>query len=296
MRYDTDQKWHYRRVLWTEISNHWREYVDDGPDWPSIFILDTAPALETEYLVGLGVPECAIHVCNDNPAHVASVKKRFRGVHTHGVDAGRAFADVAGNGGSTPIINLDFCGNISRELLAQLHAMGRSGVLPVSNESGALFAVTLLSGRESPSITSLMSRIGEKRADQALDQPYQPDSYLELSKSDKTRLALVVAAAGFRPRILQAWKYQSISRQPMLVALFSALAEHPDFIAPPRSPKRGATEQRLRDHQRACDWWMMESDGVAARKTIRRAVDQVLMSRPSFSADSITSETIRHAV
>ncbi len=270
MKYDTPQKAHYRKVVWDVLS---RDEEVPGP----IFILDTGACLETAYLVDRGYAQDAIHVCNQQAADVAAIKRRFADVHTYGVDAGRAFMRMKADGISVETANLDFCGNISREILQQLHDIGHSGVLrDAGNEWGtASVAVTLLSGRESPAIMRTLTAISP-HARIALGGADDADAVTRLSDSDASRLAIAITAMGMEPHIRETWKYLSPSRQPMLVAAVE-LGPDDEWRKPPRWGKNDDMNRIARSS------WLRRDGGRLARCFIRHHVDEILMSRATFA-------------
>lgn len=148
MNYDFSKKRQYRREIQAFAE---RELTDIPRSKRRVAYLDTGQALETDFWVRAGYRPGNLHAINFNPAECAHITRKTlaRGyrVNTYGRDAAVAIGIVLAEGG-VDVVNLDFCGPLSKERLNDLSII--SDLLIVNQDRGVI-SVTLLRGRESES-------------------------------------------------------------------------------------------------------------------------------------------------
>jgi hypothetical protein len=111
------------------------------------FVIDTTDGLEVDQALRSGFEEGNLHVCNVNPAIVATLKRRHPGITTYGVDADAALRRAHKQGERFDVISLDLCGPISERTLDTLDA-----ARAVVNGQGRV-GLTIMRGREPDGIT-----------------------------------------------------------------------------------------------------------------------------------------------
>lgn len=150
--YSSPVKHEWRERVWLQFGAWLRREVRP---LSSVFMVETTEANEIETALRHGYAEKNLHVCNVNPAIVATLKRRFPSITTYGVDADRALRRSFEAGIRFDLISLDLCGPLSLRTLDVLDA-ARSSV----NGFG-MIALTMLRGREPHNI--LMDIPGDSR-------------------------------------------------------------------------------------------------------------------------------------
>jgi hypothetical protein len=134
--YDFGNKRQYRRAVWRQFAEH-----SPVPRGDAICVL--MPSLEgdeIEVALSKGFREQNLHVVDREPAIVATLKRRYRRINTHGIDIARMAERLPA--GSVHCANLDLCGSASDRMADTLRAF--ACVLG----QGAIVSVTMLRGRE----------------------------------------------------------------------------------------------------------------------------------------------------
>jgi len=158
--YGTDTKKQWRDSLWESLVRHLPKFayvhdagvgaglgtVDPPRSWAKAFVVDTTEGFEIEKALKLGFAEKHIHVCNVNPAIVATLKRRFPSIVTYGVAAEVALRRAHSEGIRFEVISLDLCGPLSLRTLDTLDA-----ARAVVNGVGSV-GLTLMRGREPSNI------------------------------------------------------------------------------------------------------------------------------------------------
>jgi hypothetical protein len=111
--------------------------------------------LEVEIAISKGWLHEQLHVIDMNPAIVATLARRFPGIHTYGVSAGRACQRMASRGVMLSAANFDFTSCISMRLEEEVKLIADSGAL---DPTGTLFGMTVLRGREPNAYTKDLFR------------------------------------------------------------------------------------------------------------------------------------------
>jgi hypothetical protein len=151
----------YRRNVWATFRDAARRQM-----WPisecDVLLMPSSEGKEIEVAEAAGFHRRRLHVVDSNAAIVASLTKRFPGINTYGVTAGRAAERIAKAGVRLRFANLDFCGPVSRSLSHELAQFAQSGCLAGT----ACVAVTELRGRErKPAQSYLQEACGEDPRD-----------------------------------------------------------------------------------------------------------------------------------
>lgn len=138
--YGTDAKSAFRSFAWDEISGRspWRE------PGQQVMLLPSIEGLEIEEAIRRGFRESDIHIVDDNPAIVATLRRRYPNIHTYGVSVHRAHRRAAERGIRLYGASLDFCGPASMRLARELSVCSESDCW----QSGARIVVNVLRGRE----------------------------------------------------------------------------------------------------------------------------------------------------
>jgi hypothetical protein len=139
--YDTEEKGAWRDWVYSHVGGTCIQTgrVVTG----NVLCMPSIDGAEVEHLLARGFSEDQIHVADHNPAVVATLKKRWRGIHTYGVDVHRACERIAAKGTRLVAANLDYCGRMSASVLRSVALCFHSGAL-----DGAHVFVNILRGRE----------------------------------------------------------------------------------------------------------------------------------------------------
>jgi len=113
-----------------------------------VFLIESLEGREIEKALRLGFSE--LHVCNSNPAVVATLKRRYPMIQTYGVDAYRALRRADSLGIAFDIISLDFCSCLSEKVFETLWAAAWASAYP------ATFIVNVQRGRENRDVTGII--------------------------------------------------------------------------------------------------------------------------------------------
>lgn len=139
--YDFGNKRHYRRTIWSVFRKACRGYVRDA----HALLLPSIEGDEINVALAAGFREQNLHIVDNNPAIVATLKRRFPKVSTYGVDLAAAVPRVLARAGRLDVANVDLCCPAGVHLVKTLGALG-------THIGGAgiqtTVAVTVLRGRE----------------------------------------------------------------------------------------------------------------------------------------------------
>lgn len=152
--YDFPQKRHYRRNVWASFREGMRKQRYVIADSHALLM----PSIEGEEIeVGLnaGFRERNLHVVDNNPAIVATLKRRYPQINAYGVSAAAAVARIGKSGVRLRAANFDFCGCGSAPFFSELQSI----VAARAFDSIAYVAVTMLRGREKPAVTEEFSEL-----------------------------------------------------------------------------------------------------------------------------------------
>lgn len=152
--YDFGQKRHYRRRIWAEFRRAF-----SGSMASRVFaLLPSSEGTEIDVALQAGARERNLILIDENPAIVATLKRRYPRVRTYGVDAARAIERIAKDVGQIDGMNLDLCGPAAAPLFHVLKTIAKTKVI---RDRGRV-AVTMLRGRDRDiSRQVLVKRISE---------------------------------------------------------------------------------------------------------------------------------------
>ena len=198
--YDFSRKRNYRRQVWATFRKNLKQKGLSIKDSHALLM----PSLEGEEIdvaLNAGFREQNLHIVDDGPAVVATLKRRYPRINTYGVTASRAVERIARKGIRLRCLNLDFCGNLSGPFASELLAVALCGSYPVSlkftregfttNDSGdgnrafddvAFVAISTLRGREHPKTSQCLKAIlcSDDHVTEALEYGHELfDSHLD---------------------------------------------------------------------------------------------------------------------
>lgn len=96
----------------------------------SALLMPSLEGDEIEVALNAGFREYNLHVVDDNPAIVATLKKRYPKINTYGVLVSRAMQRMAHEGIRLDCANFDLTGNVSAKFVSELYAISTIGSLP----------------------------------------------------------------------------------------------------------------------------------------------------------------------
>lgn len=140
--YNFPQKSLYRRHVW----NFFRRVLPIHPKKAQVLLMPSSEGLEIEIAKAKGFLTKNMHVVDDNPAIVATLKRKYPNVTTYGVSASRACDRMAMAGVRLDAANFDFTACVGDSLAEELWQIGQSGILTRNTR----VAITMLRGREQP--------------------------------------------------------------------------------------------------------------------------------------------------
>lgn len=183
--YEFGQKRHYRRCVWRTFRRHFRGHMADK----RFALMPSSEGSEIAVAIHVGCRERNLCVIDQNPAIVATLKRKYPKLSTYGVTADRAATRIAADIGELHGANLDLCGGADRPLFKTLNAWAHARVIA----DQGLIAVNCLRGRErgafAEPVTTKEVRVG------------RPRSSFEVSPRDRLRLQWIsVSIAGLAPR------------------------------------------------------------------------------------------------
>lgn len=156
--YDFGRKRDYRRKIWATFRD-WMKRHGACLAESHVALMPSSEADEIEVALDAGFREWNLHIIDDNPAIVASVKRRYRRVNTYGVSASSALRRMLSEGVRISCANFDFCGQMSQKYLNELSDISRTGSFGAATtfsrhnygvfSDHSLIAVNMLRGRES---------------------------------------------------------------------------------------------------------------------------------------------------
>lgn len=133
--YDFGNKRHYRRNIWNTFrtSAYWHPQA-------TAMLMPSIEGDEIDVALSKGFRERNLHIVDQNPAIVATLKRRYPRLHTYGVPLVRATERLP----ELTFANLDLCASWGQPLAKTLEEFAASQRVPCG-----LVAVTILRGRES---------------------------------------------------------------------------------------------------------------------------------------------------
>ena len=228
---------------------------------------------------GFTTDQC--YVVDENPAVVATLQRKYPGIHTYGKSVERACREIARARVNLLAADLDFCGRISKPLLRAVAGCFDSGAL-----DGAIVFVNVLRGREDALEQRLMPM--PEKAREAISKMDQRDWWtsedgLFPTPNDIWRIWSVWQAAG-DVRRRRTWHtaraYTSPNGQSFLTVVFNpepmkeqtpAELQVPGAPLPPKEPneKASAYLQRLDLEQRIRLMFIATGMGITEASAIR---------------------------
>lgn len=153
--YSFSEKEEYREHIWRGFQQLL------APDTRSRHVL-LMPSIEgTEIGVAIrhGFCQQRLHVVDDNPAIVATLKRRYPAINTYGVSAVQACKRIGKAGIRLSAANFDFTRCVSWSAMEECIEIAQAGCW----SRKAYIAVTVLRGREAPSATAFVRAGGKDR-------------------------------------------------------------------------------------------------------------------------------------
>lgn len=173
---DGEAKQRYREAVW--------QAVDDLLDWPRgsrrVAILDTGKGLETKHLLSLGYRADRIHVVNDQPQHIAWVRRRYPRVMVHSGDLAAVLPTLP----APDVLNYDGMGVVGSRRMPRTVRQ----IVPVLAED-SIFAITIMGSRE----IAAKEYVQQRQRHLVNWAYYNP----ELTYADRNRLDYVLALVEF---------------------------------------------------------------------------------------------------
>lgn len=183
------------------------------PQAASVLLMPSLEADEIEVAKRHGIREENIYVVDDNPAIVASVRRRYARLPTvpgcHGVDVATACKRLAEAGVVLHALNLDLTSCVSFSMFETLWGVAASGVL----HREAAVAVTALRGRESGRIKQAITALSDVFGD-AWRQTFDAKLHgADATSMDLGRVGVIGAAIKGHAR---SWRVYKSGNQTMM--------------------------------------------------------------------------------
>lgn len=174
--YDFGPKRQYRRAIYSQIRRSFSGHLSDKV----CAMLPSIEGHEIDAALRAGFRERNICIIDDNPAIVATLKRKYPRVRSYGVSAERAARRIKEDVGSIDFLNLDLCGPIGDPLWRTLRAWIDADVFNPRRSS--YMAVSVLRGRERGEYKE-PTRVGIAVCDGANDAVVRNErDYVRLSK------------------------------------------------------------------------------------------------------------------
>lgn len=185
--YDFGRKREYRRQVWATFRDALKRSGRSVKGTQAL-LMPSLEGDEIEVAINAGFRESNLHVVDREPAIVATLKRRYRRIHTYGCTLSRAMERMATEGIRIGCANFDFCSQVSDLFVCELTAasifgsydlklvQGKSEIqvfcrkLSGVFEDEALVAVTTLRGREHAKASRTLGKFGG--SDDDIDEAY----------------------------------------------------------------------------------------------------------------------------
>lgn len=154
----------------------------------SVFMIESLDGLEIEKAKKLGFSEGNMHVCNANPAVVATLKRKYPLINTYGVDAGEALRRALKNHVELDVVSLDLCCCTCQSALI---ATRSAGVGAAWWGRPFLFAINRMRGRESATVQKTLSTYNDRPASNFY-RPHLRDRASSLTQLDSARHTVIL--------------------------------------------------------------------------------------------------------
>ena len=150
--YDHNMKQEYRDNVWSNIFPIISYYLTD--DKAKVLLLPSKEGLEIDTAIKYGIKPEQIIAIDENPALIAvsEWRKKYPEVNYFGCKVSKVGEKIKKNGWYLLASNLDFCNNLSDEVINETKAFLKETPL----HHNFVFAFTLMKGRESKGITHFM--------------------------------------------------------------------------------------------------------------------------------------------
>lgn len=150
--YDFGNKRQWRREIWKVFRDHCSVR---GP----ALLMPSLEGDEIDVAKANGFREDQLHVVDNNPAIVATLRKRFPRIKTYGVSAARATERMAKAGVTVGHMNLDLTACVSPGLVGECRSIAASGAMAPH----CVVAVNMLRGRETRSTFDYLQALGDEQ-------------------------------------------------------------------------------------------------------------------------------------
>lgn len=158
--YKSDAKMEYRNNVWDHISKNqlWRIQRSDNL---KVLLMPSKDGEEIDVALNYGFKEDQIICVDENPAIIASSKwrKKHPKVHFFGCKISEVGNKIKSKGWKLSAANLDFCNNLSQELIDETLSIIKSNVF---DTEFTLF-ITMMKGRESTALVTLVKNTNNNR-------------------------------------------------------------------------------------------------------------------------------------
>lgn len=152
--YSFTEKAHYREQIWRRLQ---QSFAGDTA-CRNVLLMPSIEGTEIEVALAHGFNESHLYVVDANPAIVATLKRRFKSIHTYGKLASIACARIAKEGVRLDAANFDFTACVGSKLQAEVMAIAAADCFAPR----AYVAMTVLRGREQREFTAgLHAPVGE---------------------------------------------------------------------------------------------------------------------------------------
>ncbi len=210
------QKAKYREWVWNEI----RETLDHHPtESPHVAIMPSLEGREIfDALCHREFQPTQLHIIDRNPAIVATLARRYPGIHTYGVDVGKAFARMDKQKVNLRFANIDYCSNICPDVVRSLRAIGDS----TAAQFAKLF-VTVLRGREGGILGYAIGNAPKENIPSDMWRVLAASPWPDVQQRDSDALRLLVISAATGRLINKCYAYKSTNGQTFLTVVLQPM-------------------------------------------------------------------------
>lgn len=179
--YDFDAKQKYREKVW----NFFEEWADKDS---KILFFPSTEGLEIPLALSLGFKQENLIAVDDNPSAISESKwrKEYPNVKFYGGRLSKVIKQIENDKIKLYGANLDFCNNLSHELIEEFNSFVCSDIL----EEKCLISLTVMNGRESKSTNTIADLLIENM-EYGIGKNYSKDNFGFKNK----RLSVVACSA-----------------------------------------------------------------------------------------------------
>jgi hypothetical protein len=143
--YSFGNKAQYRRTVW----NQFRLFLNGQCHDKQALLMPSIEGLEIDVAINNGFRQCNLHIVDNNPAIVATLKRKYPYINTYGVSVNHAIERIAKKCIRLSCANFDFTGPVftDKQMNNIIHCTH-----PYVFTDRNIIAVTALCGRDDPKI------------------------------------------------------------------------------------------------------------------------------------------------